>query len=255
MGTMNMEFGLSDKTVLVTGASGTIGRTIAEAFGAEGARVIVGYHSRSLGADAAVVAVDKAGGRATALRLDLSRPESLAADVEAVTGQIDVLVNNAVEWPIGGVFGEKFEDVAIDRVRKSVEANVVGAYALSQIAVRSMRSTGWGRVVHISTGLVLDGFAGSAPYTTPKAALGGLTKTMSRELAGVGVLTNLVMAGYVPHGEVPEDVLEQVTRAAATRRTTAAQEVANVVVFLCSMANGNVTGETIRADGHFLTRD
>jgi 3-oxoacyl-[acyl-carrier protein] reductase len=54
---------------------------------------------------------------------------------------------------------------------------------------------------------------------------------------------------------VPDAVLEQVTRAAATRRTTEAWEVAHVVVFLCSAANGNVTGETVRADGHFLTRD
>jgi NAD(P)-dependent dehydrogenase (short-subunit alcohol dehydrogenase family) len=89
---------------------------------------------------------------------------------------------------------------------------------------------------------------------TAKAGLHGLTRTMSRELAAAGILTNLVMAGFVPGDrQLPEDLLSKARAAAATGRTTTATEVANLIVFLCSAANGHVTGELIRADGHFLT--
>ena len=252
-----MELGLEDKVALVTGASGTIGQEIATAFGREGAAVAVGYFANPDQAQSTVDSVVAAGGRAFPVRVDLANAESMIGvvdEVEAELGPLSILVNNGVSWPARGDPGELFEDVPLDRIRESVEANLVGQYALSQAAVRSMRSGGWGRITHISTGLVDDGLAGSGPYVTPKAGLQGLTRTMSRELAGAGIYTNVVMSGFVPHGDVPPAVLEQVRLAAATGRTTQAWEVANLVVFLSSAANGHITGEKIRADGHFLTR-
>lgn len=249
-----MDLGLRDKRVLVTGASGVIGRAIAVAFGAEGARVAVGYRNRPEAARQTAEAVEKAGGNAVPVALDLTRPERLATAMEEPFAGVDVLVNNAIAWPPRPTPGELFESVPLERLRESVEANLLGQYALTQAAVASMRSNGWGRIVHVSTGLVEDGMPGSAPYTTPKAALHGLTRTMSRELASEGIFTNLVMAGFVPHGELPPAMLERAGLAAATGRPTEAWEVANVIVFLCSAANGHVTGEAVRADGHFLAR-
>lgn len=249
-----MELGLRDKRVLVTGASGVIGRATAVAFGTEGARVAVGYRSNRDEARQTAEAVENAGGKAALVALDLAQPQQLAAAVEEPFGGVDVLVNNAIAWPQRPTPGELFESVPLDRMRTSVEANLLGQYALTQAAVASMRGSGWGRIVHVSTGLVADGMPGSSAYTTPKAALHGLTRTMSRELASAGIFTNLVMAGFVPHGELPAATLQQAGLAAATGRPTEAWEVANVIVFLCSAANGHVTGEAIRADGHFLTR-
>jgi 3-oxoacyl-[acyl-carrier protein] reductase len=252
-----MDLGLQDIGVLVTGASGNIGRATAVAFGAEGARVAVAYHRRRAEAQDTATAVEEAGGKATPVALDLAESERVATAVAAIErdfGAIDVLVNNAVAWPQRGAPGELFESVPLERLRASIEANLLGPYALTQAAVASMRTRSWGRIVHVSTGLVEDGFPGSSPYTTPKAALHGLTRTMSRELAPAGIFTNLVMGGYVPRGEVPPAVLEQASLSAATGRSTEAWEVANLIVFLCSAANGHITGEAIRADGHFLTR-
>jgi 3-oxoacyl-[acyl-carrier protein] reductase len=248
-----MDLGLQDRRVLVTGASGTIGRAIAVAFGAEGARVAVGYHQHKEQAEQVAADVAAQGGTAVTLRIDLADSSSISGAVAAAErelGGIDVLVNNAVTWPERGAFGE----IPLDRFRASVEANLIGHYALSQAVVAPMRATGWGRIVHVSTGLVEDGSPGSSAYTTPKAALHGLTRTMSRELASAGILTNLVMAGFVPKRELPPPVLEQVTKAAAIGRVSEAREVASLIVFLCSAANTNITGELIRADGHFLTR-
>jgi 3-oxoacyl-[acyl-carrier protein] reductase len=247
-----MKLGLRDRRVLVTGGSGKIGRAIAIAFGAEGARVAVTYHQREEAAQATAAAVS---GCATTTELDLSRPESIedavAAAERELGGPIEVLVNNAVAWPEPRP-GVTFEATPPEAIRASVEANLTGQYLVSQAAVRSMRKAGWGRIVFLSTGLVDDGFPGSAPYTTAKAGLHGLARTMSRELAGDGIYTNVVMAGFVPSAAMPAAVVDQGRRSAATGRLTAPEDVANVIVFLCSRANTNVTGEAIHADGHFL---
>jgi 3-oxoacyl-[acyl-carrier protein] reductase len=252
-----MDLGLQDRRVLVSGASGKIGRSTAIAFGGEGARVAVAFHQHEEQARATAADVEANGGTAMTVRLDLADTSSVAeavAAVERAFGGIDVLVNNAVAWPERSAAGELFEELPLARLRASVETNLVGQYALTQAAVGSMRASGWGRIAHVSTGLVQDGFPGSSAYTTPKAALHGLTRTMSRELAPAGILTNLVMAGYVPRTGTPQEVLEQASRSAAIARTSDAREIANLIVFLCSDANTNITGELIRADGHFLTR-
>jgi len=252
-----MDLGLDGKRVLVTGASGVIGRATAVALGAELARVAVGYHGNEAAAKQTAALVEEAGGRAMTVRLDLADEVSIDAAVGQVTetfGGVDVLVNNAVAWPGFPAPGELFETAPVRRIRDSLEANLLGHYLLTRAAIPSMREHGWGRVVHISTGLVEDGLPGSGPYTTAKAGLHGLTRTMSRELAPAGILTNLVMAGFVPGDRhIPEERLRAAAAAAATGRPTTATDVATVIVFLCSAANGHVTGELIRADGHFLT--
>jgi 3-oxoacyl-[acyl-carrier protein] reductase len=252
-----MNLGLQGKHVLVTGASSNIGRATAIVFGAEGAHVAVGYHDNEAGAKQTAALVERAGGEASTVCLDLADQTSIERAAQQVTsdvGGVDVLVNNAVAWTGFPEPGELFETAPVQRMRASLEANLLGHYLMTRALVGSMRKRGWGRVVNISTGLVEDGNPGSAAYVTAKAGLHGLTRTMSRELASAGILTNLVMAGFVVGDrQIPDDMLRKVASAAATGRTTTATEVANVVVFLCSQANTHVTGELIRADGHFLT--
>jgi 3-oxoacyl-[acyl-carrier protein] reductase len=251
-----MDLGLHSKRVLVTGASSNIGRATAIAFGAEKARVAVGYHSNEAGAKQTATLVEDAGGQAITVQLDLADQASVEAAARHVTatfGGVDVLVNNAVAWSDFPEPGELFETAPVQRMRTGLEANLLGHYLMTRAVVGSMRRQGWGRVVHISTGLVEDGLPGSSAYVTAKAGLHGLTRTMSRELASAGILTNVVMAGFVVGDrQLPGEILSKTAAAAATGRTTTATEVANVVAFLCSQANGHVTGELIRADGHFL---
>jgi 3-oxoacyl-[acyl-carrier protein] reductase len=252
-----MDLGLHGRRALLTGGSGNIGRATAVAFGAEGAHVAVGYHQGEAAAKQTAALVEEAGGQAMTVQLDLSDQDSIeraARHVMGTFGGVDVLVNNAVAWPGFPRPDELFETAPVERMRRSLDANLLGHYLLTRAVVASMRERGWGRVVHLSTGLVEDGNPGSAAYVTAKAGLHGLTRTMSRELAAAGILTNLVMAGFVPGDrQLPEDLLSKARAAAATGRTTTATEVANLIVFLCSAANGHVTGELIRADGHFLT--
>lgn len=253
-----MEMGLQGRVALVTGGSGRIGRAIALALGREGASVALTYHQDEAGAAQTAAQIEAAGGRALAVRLDLSDERSIESAVRLVSdrlGPVAVLVNNAVVWPGFPQPGERFETAPVERFRSSLRANLEGHYLLTRAVVGGMRAAGWGRIVHISTGLVLDGRPGSTAYVTAKAGLHGLTRTMSRELARDGILTNLVLPGFTvdERREVPEPVLQQARAAAATGRTTRPEDVASLVVYLCSAANGHVTGECIRVDGHFLT--
>jgi 3-oxoacyl-[acyl-carrier protein] reductase len=252
-----MNYGLEGKVVLITGASSGIGRATAAAFGGEGSRVAVAYRSNEAGALETAAEVEAGGGEAATVKLDLGDPGSIDTAVREVTGTfgpVDVLVNNAMEWPDWPAPGELFETEPPERLARSLRANLEGPYRLSQAVVGPMRARGWGRIVHVSTGLVEDGFPGSGPYVVPKAGLHGLARVMSRDLASSGILTNVVMAGFTP-GEraVPEAVLAKAREAAATGRVTEPREVAASIVFLCSGQNTNVTGEAVRVDGHFLS--
>lgn len=250
-----MSLGLEGRRVLVTGASRGIGRAIALAFGREGARLAVTCHQDL----ARLHETRKRLGPTDTidLRLDLADDASIAHVADALLerwGGVDVLVNNAVAWPGLASADELFENASVERFRGSLRANLEGPYLLTRALVGSMRDAGWGRIVHVSTGLVEDGLPGASAYVAAKAGLHGLTRTMARELARAGILTNLVMPGFtlVEGRKVPQPVLDRVTTATATGRTTTPEDVANVVAFLGSPANTHVNGEGIRVDGHFL---
>ncbi|MFF3445273.1 SDR family NAD(P)-dependent oxidoreductase [Streptosporangium sp. NPDC002721] len=127
-------------------------------------------------------------------------------------------------------------------------------YLLARAVLADMRASGWGRIVNVSTGLVEDGFPGNVSYVAAKAGLHGLTRVMSRELASAGILTNVVMPGFTPADKaMPQHLLDKAGEAAATKRVSHPGEAARMIVYLCSAANTNTTGEAIRTDGHFLT--
>ena len=252
-----MNLGLRDRVIFVTGASSGIGRATALAFAAEGARIAVGYHAHGDLADAVVdAALSRGALDAIPVPLDLSEHATLEAAVGTVhkrLGPIEVLVNNAVRWPVWQGPDELFEDVPAQRFVESVAGNLVGPYLLAQKAVADMRRLGWGRIVHVSTGLVEDGFPANVAYGAAKSGLHGMTRFMSRELARAGILTNLVMAGFTPGDKrLPPEVLALAANVAATKRVTQPDEVARTIVFLCSVTNTNMTGEFVRVDGHFL---
>jgi 3-oxoacyl-[acyl-carrier protein] reductase len=250
-----MDFGLNDAVVLVTGASTGIGRATAIAFAMEGARVALTYRTKAEEAEETAAAVRKAGGEPLSLRLALDEegsPAAVVAAIQARWGALQVVVNNAVQWP-GRFF--KLEELPPAELSRSLRANVEGPVALLQAALPLLKAKGWGRIVNVSTGLVADGQVGSIAYTTPKAAIHGLTRTLAKELAPHGILSNVLMAGAVAtESRVrPPHLLKMMAESATTGRLTTADEVARVAVFLGSPANGHINGEAIRADGFFVT--
>lgn len=252
-----MDLGLKDRVALVTGSSQGIGKSVASAFAAEGARVAVTYHRERDKASGVVRGIEEQGGEAIAVALDLESPASIHEAVAAVLdrfGRIDVLVNNAVKWGTRLPWNvPPFEELPLDEWTGLLRANTEGAYTAIQAVLPSMRARSWGRIVNISSGIAVDGMPGAGPYAAAKAALHGLTRTLSKELGPIGVLVNVVMPGFTlterNAGRIPQAHREQAERASPIRRLLGPDEVAPTIVFLASAINTAVTGEVVRASG------
>ena len=247
-----MDLGMRDRTVIVTGASGGIGREIALGFAAEGAKVMLTYHGA---ADQAAQVAEELGDQARTARYVLGDPESATAVEDATvewTGQVDVLVNNAVAFD-RAVIGPPFDEVPRPDWTRMLANNINGYIELSNLATLGMRIRGFGRLVHISTGLVTDGMAGSEYYAAAKAALHGFSRSAAFSLGAAGdILSNVVMPGMT-RTALNADRLAGMTDAYAARapigRVLDAEEVAKTVVFLGSAANTGLTGQEISVTG------
>ncbi len=222
-----------------------------------GARVAVTYRRSRDRALAVAGEIGRGGGDAIAVELDLASPGSVSLAVGAALerwGQVDVLVNNAVYWGDRAPWDVPlFEELAPEEWRAYFRLNFEGAYSAGQAVLPSMRSRGFGRIVNVSSGVAADGFPGTAPYGAAKAALHGLTKTLSKELAPAGILVNVVMPSATRTERMvamlPVRVLEMSAQASPLRRLPGPEEVAAPIVYLCSGANTAITGEVVRVGG------
>jgi 3-oxoacyl-[acyl-carrier protein] reductase len=168
--------------------------------------------------------------------------------------RLDILVNNAVRSEASLPWeAQPFEAVPAEEWRATLRANTEGTYAAIQAVLPAMRAQGWGRIVNISSGIAIDGRPGAGPYGAAKAALHGLTRTLAKELGPAGILVNVVMPGVTLTERIsaalPAALREKVEQATPIRRLLPPEEVAPIVVFLCSAANTALTGEFIRASG------
>lgn len=251
-----MDVGLTDRRVLVTGATGGIGRALTRAFAAEGARVAVAYHRDHAAAQASVAEWGGAQ-RALAVRYDLTDPACGDGAVGAVTarwGGLDVLVANAIRPPTFRPGASPFEDVPVADWLPFVQDNLVQTVATVQAAVGAMRRGGWGRIVLVSTHLVRQGAAGREFYTATKAALHGLASSLAWDVGRDGILVNVVAPGLTLTDRVaamPQEVRAREVAATPSGRLSTPAEVAHAVLFLGSALNGNITGEVLTvAGGH-----
>jgi 3-oxoacyl-[acyl-carrier protein] reductase len=251
-----MDSGLQDRTVLVTGASSGIGRATAIAFGKEGARVAITYHRNEEGANETAASVREAGGEALILPMDLGDSDSIRTAVEktvAQWGNVDVSVNNAVEWGDPAPWPPDFCQIAPDQWRRMLRTSLEGVFDLVQAVIPEMRGKGLGRIVFLSSGTVEFGMPGEEAYAAAKAGLHGLARSLARELGSSGILVNVVMPGLTLTEKclqtVPEMVRQAVTGQTPTGRLSSAEDVAKAIVFLSSAANGNITGEILHVSG------
>jgi len=192
-----MDLGLQGRTVIVTGASGGLGRHIARGFAAEGADVVLTYHRSASDAERIAKEID---GRTLVVRYELDDADAARSLAEAAiewTGRIDVLVNNAVHWGSTEPSAERsFEAVPDADWLRVLRANTEGALRLSRVVAPLMRQRRWGRLVHISSNIAVDGMAGAEYYAAAKAALHGFSRSAAFALGRHGdILSNVVMPG------------------------------------------------------------
>jgi 3-oxoacyl-[acyl-carrier protein] reductase len=251
-----VDLGLAGRTVLVTGAGHSIGEWIARGLVAAGARVAVTWRRSRESAEALAAQLDAGAERAMAVHYDLADDASVRAAVAAVAerwGGLDVLVANAFDVPRPPVGGPPFEDVPIDDWRPALRANIEGTILTIQEVARGMRRRQWGRIVVISSNVYKDGSAGGEFYGAAKGALHGMVPSLAWQLGSDGILVNVVSPALTMTEKMlrvlPEPArLLEISRTPTGRLSTMA-DVANMVVFLCSAANGNTTGEVVHVSG------
>lgn len=185
---------LRDTLALITGGSSGIGRCVAEAYAAEGARVLI--CARGLeAAEEAVRSIRSAGGDALAFRCDVTDDESVAqlhAEVRDKVGRVNVLVNSAGVYRIS-----KFLETPLEVYRQAMEVNYLGAVRMIQTLVPDMVDSGYGRIVNIASTAGKYGSMYQAHYNGSKHALVGITRSLALEFAQTGVSINAICPGFV----------------------------------------------------------
>jgi 3-oxoacyl-[acyl-carrier protein] reductase len=251
---------LKQRVVLVTGGSAGIGAASAVAFAREGAKVAITFQKNEQSAAEVVSAITQAGGEAFATPMDLEDLPSVHRAVTAVLqrwGTVDVLVANAVRWGGGAPDPTiRFEDVPIDEWLAMINANLVGAAATIREVLPAMRAQKWGRIVLISSSVAEEGVPGPGPYGTAKSGLHGLARSLAWEGGRDDVLVNVVAPGFTlteRRPDLPQPIIDRLAAGTPTRRLSLPGDVANLIVFLGSAANGNLTGEVLR-DGSSAAR-
>lgn len=237
---------LEGQVALVTGASRGIGRAVAEALAAGGARVAA--LARSDGAQAVADALPGTGHVGLACDVaDAAAVDAAVKRVEEQLGSLDILVNNA------GVTADnilvRLGDDEWDRV---LDTNLKGAFHMMRAAGRGMMRRRSGRIINIASVVGLTGNKGQANYAASKAGLVGLTKTVARELAARGVLCNAVAPGFIDTdmtARLGEEARAALTAQIGLGRLGTAADVAGVVRFLAGPDASYITGQVIVVDG------
>ena len=241
---------LDGRVAVVTGAGDGIGRAIAGAFVAEGAKVLVAERDETTGQAAA----DALGSEARFLRTDVSRKEdvkAMIADAVATWGTVDVLVNNA--W--GGGRLSKVENKSDELFGHGFAVGFYGPVWAMQAAFPVMRDQGRGRIINLCSLNGVNAHIGTAEYNSAKEALRALTRTAAREWAPHGITANVICPGAktaasrAVFAEHPE--LEQMADAANPmgRLGDPDRDIAPVAVFLAADDSRYLTGNTLFVDG------
>ncbi len=241
---------LEGRTALVTGASRGIGRAIALALAEEGADVAINYVSNEEAAASLVEEIQTLGRRAVLARADVSDfPDTyaMAHSVLRDFGHIDILVNNA------GVTSDKtFVNMDHSTWRKVLAINLDGVFNCTKVCIDQMVEQNYGRVVNITSVIGQIGNFGQANYAASKAGVAAMTKTLAKELASKGITVNAVAPGFIETemiSSIPESLQDRLLSQIPLRRFGKAEEVAQMVVFLCSPEGDYVTGAELEVNG------
>ena len=270
---MSIEIDLSGRVALVTGGSRGLGRADALTLARAGADVVIvdiqlesdpgaeaerygvlAQAARSSGlvfTEATAAEIEALGRRSAAVKCDVTERAQVDASVARVVeefGAIDILVNNA------GTLDHvaQLSDQSPELWERDLRVNLTGAFNCAQAVWPQMRERGWGRIVNMaSVAGTLGGF-GQASYSTTKAGLLGLTKTLALEGARHGITANAIVPGVIgteAFGFGRADMNERMIRRTAVRRVGEPQDIAHAIAFLCSDLAGYITGIELNVSG------
>jgi 3-oxoacyl-[acyl-carrier protein] reductase len=270
---MSLEIDLSGRVALVTGGSRGLGRADALTLARAGADVVIadilvesglGEETDEWGALATVARqqglvyseqtareIQELGRRAAAIRCDVTDRDQVAATVERVVadfGSVDILVNNAGTLDHVGQFANQSPELW----ERDLRVNLTGAFNCAQAVWPHMVERGWGRIVNMaSVAGTLGGF-GQASYSTTKAGILGLTKTLAMEGGRHGITCNAIVPGIIGSEAfhmANAAMNERIANRTVFKRPGEPQDIANAIAFLCSDLAAYVTGIELNVSG------
>ncbi len=245
---------LAGRVALVTGASRGIGRAIAETLAGQGALVAVNYLQNQTAAQETLGRIHAAGGTAEAAPFDVRDRAQVAGAVERIVdrhGRVDILVNNA------GIS----VDALLPRLKEAdwhriIATNLTGVLHCTQAVLRPMLRARYGRIVSVTSVVADMGNPGQAAYGAAKAGVGGLVRSLAREVGRRGITVNAVAPGAIATemtSELPASLRDDYVRLVPVGRLGSPEEVAAAVAFLCWPVAGYITGQVIGVNGGLHT--
>jgi 3-oxoacyl-[acyl-carrier protein] reductase len=237
------------RRAIVTGASGGIGRAIAERLARDGAHVIVHANTRLETAEAIVAAIVAAGGSAEAVAFDVTdrAAAGAACDRLAAAGAIQIVVNNA------GLHDDAvFPALRAEQWSRVIDVSVDGFFNVTQALVMPMIRTRWGRIVNLSSIASITGNRGQVNYAAAKGAINSATKALALELASRGITVNAVAPGIIDAGMARSFDRGTIERLVPMKRAGSAEEVAALVAFLVSDEAAYISGQVISINGAMI---
>jgi NAD(P)-dependent dehydrogenase (short-subunit alcohol dehydrogenase family) len=250
---------VSGKVALITGGGSGIGRATAIVFGREGAKVVVADYNRA-GGEETVRVIKNAGGEASFIEANVAvakQVETMVAKTIETYGRLDCAFNNAgIEGEMGGNLAECSEE----NWGRIIAINLTGVFLCMKYEIPQMLKHGGGSIVNTASAAGLIGLPGGTAYVASKHGVAGLTKSAALEYAKSGIRINAVCPGFIrtamverviDGGSISEDAM---VAAEPIGRIGKPEEIANVVLFLCSDDASFVTGLPMPVDGGYVAQ-
>ena len=241
---------LDGKVAIVTGGSRGIGKSIVEAYAAEGASVAFTYLSSREKAEAIVAELKEKGSNVVAFYSDASsfvHAESLVPSVQEQFGRIDILVNNA------GITNDTLLlRMDEEQWNSVIDTNLNSVFNMTKQCIKVMLRQKYGSLIHMSSVVGLFGNAGQANYAASKAGIIGFSKSIAKEIGSRNIRSNVIAPGFI-ESDMTEGLDENTRKAFLANvplgRWGQASEVAKLAVFLGSDMSSYITGQTISVCG------
>lgn len=245
---------LKDKIALVTGGSRGVGRSVALAYGREGAKVIVNYTSNEGAAREVVEAISAMGSEAIAVKADIASKadvDNLFTAARERFGRLDVLVNNA-----GFTRPAMLLKMTEDQWDQVVDIHLKGAFFCSQAAANLMKEQNSGKIINVMSVAGLVGTVGQINYSAAKGGVLSMTKSIARELARYNICANVISLGIVATDMTEkirsdEKLADIYMNRILLKRFAEAEDIAPAFVFLASEDANYITGQLLCVDGGY----
>jgi NAD(P)-dependent dehydrogenase (short-subunit alcohol dehydrogenase family) len=240
-----MKIDFSEKNVLVTGASGGIGKAICQVFSEANANVIAHYHTNQLGAEETLASLS--GSKHSIVKADLSKADEVEKLIKSIE-DVDIIINNAAvveQHDFDSLSYEEWQDIW----KRTIESNLMGPAYLIYCASKVMRKKGGGKFVNISSRGAFRGEPKAAAYGASKAGLNALGQSMAQALAKDNIYIYTIAPGFVATERVAGMIDENIKSQSPLNRVAKPKEVARTALWLASEGNDFLTGCIVDVNG------